>query len=130
MAPVAGHLANGVGLGDLGPAAEGLEMLAGASGAEATGGSIIGRVLHVDRFGTLVTNIRREQLQNVGEGRGICEVHVNGQSVGAIRATFSDVGAGEPVALIGGFGLLEIAINSGRAVERFGPVESVRVECR
>jgi S-adenosylmethionine hydrolase len=81
----------------------------------------------VDRFGTLVSNIRREQLAKLSCPEGTPEVWVNGTALGPVRATYGDVSVGEPLALIGGADLLEIAVNQGRAVDRFGPPERVRI---
>jgi hypothetical protein len=149
MAPVAAHLANGVKPKEFGRVTDRLETLPVAEKGEIIGDAVRGTVLYVDRFGTLVTNIRREQLaglrpdaaglpsvdlpasagrQTAGGTRHAWTVLVNGLSIGPIRSAFFEVPQGEPVALIGGSGHLEIAINQGRAVERFGPAHAVVVE--
>ncbi|MHC4695630.1 MAG: SAM hydrolase/SAM-dependent halogenase family protein, partial [Planctomycetota bacterium] len=111
MAPVAAHLASGVDMGEFGPVADSVELLPVEYMAQSAGDSIRGRVLHVDRFGTLITNIRAEQLRAFSESVERIGVLVNGTSIGPIRSTFCDVPPGTPLALIGGGGLLEIAIN-------------------
>jgi S-adenosylmethionine hydrolase len=130
MAPVAAHLANGVNPRRFGRVTDRLEMLPVAHRAAAIGGIIRGGVLHVDRFGTIVTNVLKEQVCGASGQAGDWEVLINGTSVGPVRATFSDVELGEPVAFIGSCGMLEIAVNRGSAIGRFGPAESVRVEVR
>jgi hypothetical protein len=128
MAPVAAHLARGVKPREFGRLTDRLEVLLETHGAERTRSGLRGRVLHVDRFGTLVTNIGKEQLAAPDGSRRTWQVLVNKQPIGAVRSTFCDVAAGEPVALIGSCGLLEIAVNRGSAVERFGPADTVRIE--
>ena len=127
MAPVVGHLANGVKPGDFGPVADRLEMLPVPHCGEVKSDGVHGKVLYVDRFGTLLTNIRREQLAAIADSSRIVDVEVDGTSVGPVRATFGDVPPGEPIAVVGSCGLLEIAVNQGSAAERFGAVEAVRV---
>ncbi len=130
MAPVAAHLANGVAPTDMGGSTDRLEILSIAHQATAGDAVLAGAVLHVDRFGTLITNISGDQIRHFARLHPGCEVWVNGAPVGPIRETFSDVGVGEPLALLGAAGLLEIAINRGRGVDRFGPPQTVCVEVR
>ncbi len=130
MAPVAAHLANGVSLGELGPATDRVVMLPIPERGEAAGEGLRGVVVYVDRFGTLVTNIRQEQLFSIGNEGRPPNVWVNGKEVGPVRSAFCEVDPGEPVALIGGGGLLEIALNRGSAAEHFGPPSEIHIEVR
>ena len=130
MAPVVAHLANGLSLGDLGPSTDHIVMLPVPEQGMVSGESLWGVVVYVDRFGTLVTNIRREQLSNLGGGGRPPEVRVNGVDIGPLRSAFHEVEPGAPVALIGGGGLLEIAVNRGSAADRFGPPSRVQIEVR
>lgn len=79
------------------------------------GADVCGEVIHVDRFGNAITNIRREQLATAAR------VHVEraGDAI-PIFTTYGDVQEGEVLALIGSSGLLEIAINRGNAAVKFG----------
>jgi len=130
MAPVAAHLASGVSPSEVGPVLDDPEMLSVADRAQRSDRGLTGKVLYVDRFGTMVTNVRAEQLEGSGEGGRGREVFVNGTSVGPIRSTFADVSQGDPVALMGSCGLLEIAVNQGRAVDRFGLPGAATIEVR
>lgn len=130
MAPVAAHLANGIRPREFGGVTNRIEMVPVSHCAEATQGTLRGRVLYVDRFGTLVTNVREEQLLGRHQSERTWQVTVNGTPIGPIRSTFAEVALGEPVALIGSCGLLEIALNQGNAAERFGPPDAVSVEVR
>lgn len=126
LAPVAAHISQGVPAEALGPSVDQVNLLPIALGAEIRSDGVYGAVLYTDRFGTLVTNIGREQLAAMGRPSEGLEVEVDGVSVGPVRTTFADVSAGVVVALIGGSGLLEVAVNQGSAVERFGAVQVVR----
>lgn len=127
FAPAAAHLACGVPLAAFGPPVSDpvrwplprLERLPGALGGE---------VLYVDRFGNGVTSIGRlhwenEELRLVpafGQGPAL-EVQTARALVQAagrrwlLRRTYGEVAAGEPLALIGSAGLLELAVAQGSA---------------
>jgi len=89
-----------------------------------------GCVLHVDRFGTLVTNLMADQLVEAEGRQSDAEVWVNGISVGPVRRSFAEVPVGAAVAIIGGGGFLEVAVNQGRAVDRFTPPDQVEIVVR
>ncbi len=108
--PVAGALAAGTALDALGP-----EVPSGALVRSAwpeprrQGDAWIGAVVHVDRFGNLVTSIPLD-----GPARGTAEVA--GRRVAAAR-TYADVDRGALVALRGSSGRLEIAAHGASAAE-------------
>ncbi len=126
LAPVAAHIVLGADVEALGPSANQLNLLPVAARAEIRSDGVYGTVLYTDRFGTLVTNIAREQLAAMGGALEGVEVEVDGVSAGPIRSAFADVSPGAVVALIGGSGLLELAVNQGSAAERFGTIQVVR----
>jgi S-adenosyl-L-methionine hydrolase (adenosine-forming) len=128
MAPVAAHLANGVEPRSFGRMTDHLEFLSIPYQAEPTVNGFRGEVIYVDCFGTLVTNVRAEQLRRDRAASAAWHVSVDETELGPLRATFADAPPGECLALIGSSGYLEIAVNRGRAVDRFGrtPVIEVR----
>ncbi len=128
LAPAAAHLANGAKLFDFGRAADRVELLSVPHKANSTPQGIRGRVLHVDRFGNLITNIRMEQLAAPRVHNRAWEVLVGGVSIGPIRASFHEVAVGEPVAYMGSSGHLEVALNQGRASDRFGKPQDIIIE--
>jgi hypothetical protein len=128
LAPTAAHLACGVDPAEFGPAAGQIELLPIRTEAESTAFGLIGQVLHVDRFGTIITNIQSRQLADLLRDGHSLQVLVNDVDLGQVRKTFSDVGIGDPLALVGGGGLLEIAVHRGRAIDRFGPESGVIVQ--
>jgi len=130
FAPVAAHLAKGLNPDQVGPRTDVLRLLDLPEPAPDEQGHLKGRVLHVDRFGNLVTNLSGDLIaRTFGRGKNIA-VTVNEMPVGPVRRTFADAEPQAPVAYIGSAGLLEIGINQGRAEEVFraGPHTTVRVE--
>ena len=76
-------------------------------------GRIAGQVLHMDRFGNLITNVRRDQLRD-GPVKGSVEGH---SFLGLVRS----YGDGDNLfALIGSSGYVEIAERGGSAAARTG----------
>lgn len=121
--PVAGHLATGVPLAEVGPVVADPVRLAPPpppAGAEGEWGAL---VLHVDRFGNLITNLRRRDvdaiLAAVGHDRNGVVVHLGGEVL-PMAVTYADVAEGEACALMGSSGRLEIAVNRGSAAEALG----------
>lgn len=72
-----------------------------------------GRVLHVDHFGNLITNLAADA---VGAARA---VRIGDHRV-PLRATYADHTPGELLALINSYDLLEIAVSHGNAALRLG----------
>jgi hypothetical protein len=128
FAPVAAHLCEGAKPKDLGRGTDRIEILPIPHRCDTFARRIRGAVLYVDRFGTMVTNIHRRELQAISAREDALEVQVNDQRIGVIRGCYQDVPVGEPLAVIGSTDYLEIAVNQGRAVDRFGPAGEVRVE--
>lgn len=113
FAPAAAWLARGVPLEDLGPVVNDPVLLAlPQPGRER--GSVVGAVVHVDRFGNLITNVPGAWLDDGAH------VSVEGRPVGTLRHTYADVVPGSPLALIGSDGLLEIAVRDGSAATVLG----------
>ena len=75
-----------------------------------------GVVIHVDRFGNAMTNVPAPLLRDAGE----LSVVVGETNVGRVRQTYADVAPGQPLALIGSSGLLEIAVRDGSAAASLG----------
>jgi len=71
----------------------------------------IGRIIHVDHFGNATTNVPRDALPKT------VRISVKNQPLGPLKRTYSDVPAGQPLALIGSAYLLEIAVRNGSAAK-------------
>jgi S-adenosylmethionine hydrolase len=88
--------------------------------AKAAGGALKGVVLRVDSFGNLVTNFMAEDLPQAMSTDGKIRMQVGGKRVEKLAQTFAQGAAGEPVAVVGSSGFLEIAVNKGHAARALG----------
>lgn len=130
LAPVAGRLAQGMHLENVGPIIAELEILNLDRPAALPNGGIEGQVLYVDRFGNLISNISEADLTAaVGEARNL-QIYVGPLRVGQLRTTYADVSPGEIVAMIGSTGMLEVAINRGNAAAQLRAVPGTIVMVR
>lgn len=80
----------------------------------AKGGDRVAAVIHVDAFGNATTNMPAEV---VPPDADVC---LRGKNIGPVRHTYGDVAPGQPLALIGSSGLLEIAVREGSAADTLG----------
>ena len=115
LAPVAGHLWQGMAFEKLGPAINELELLNIERPKALDQGGIEGHVLYVDHFGNVVSNISAEDLGGAGDTPEQLDVHVGPLRIGPVHTTYADVKPGEVVAVIGSTGMLEIAVNQRNA---------------
>lgn len=119
FAPVAAHLTRGVDPSDMGPIIDDPTELA-LPEPNQEGAAILGQVIRVDRFGNLITNIGRDLLEPFPEtGQPI--IRVGDLIIEGISKTYSEVGEGGMLALIGSSNRLEISVYLGRACDRVAP---------
>lgn len=132
FAPAGGHLAAGVPIGSFGPAIENLVQLELPTLERKSQTSLSGQIIHVDRFGNLITSVGRLHrrpgglsfspwLPSAEPGNLPAEAFAllpDGTEL-PLAGTFGDVPLGEPVAYLGSEAMLEIAINGGSAAEHF-----------
>jgi hypothetical protein len=114
MGPVAAHLANGVPLAALGKPASDLLALVLPAPVETREGGLAGVVIHVDRFGNLISNIPAGRLPPRAQ------VSLGKMTPQPLRRSYSEVAPGQPLALVGSHGYLEIAVREGSASEALG----------
>lgn len=120
FAPAAAALADGVSLDALGAPLQGDLVHLGRPLPVVDGATLIGEVVYIDRFGTLVTNL--------AEGAS-GPVELAGAAL-PLRRTFSDVASGELVAMKGSGGTIEIALRDGSAAEQLRVGVGCRVRAR
>ena len=127
FAPLAAYLAGKAASADMHPGADALSRFAvpresmarveiGEPIRDRT--SLLGKIVYVDRFGNLVSNVRAEAVEPEDEIFVGCGGSMH--AVGRLRRTYVDAGIGAVLPLIGSRGYLEIAVNLGSAKELFG----------
>jgi len=134
FSPAAAHLAAGVPITDLGPSLHAPVTLS-LPRLDVAGDEITGEVLHVDRFGNVVTSIGQlvwdardlwlepafgeaEAGERVRFEAAEAVVVVAGREIPGVRCTYADVEAGSVLALVGSSGYLELAVRQGSAARR------------
>ena len=113
FAPAAGHLSLGVEPESFGPRVEAIRALPPFRALPGAEGTLGGRVIHVDYYGNLVTDVRASDLPS-----GDIVVAVAGHEVRGPVPTFA---AGQGLlAYVGSVGYLEIALRDGNAAAALG----------
>jgi S-adenosylmethionine hydrolase len=79
-----------------------------------------GVVLRVDVFGNLLTNLTAENLPPATIASGKIALDIGGKRIEKLTQTFAQGGVGEPFAILGSSGFLEIAVNKGHAARVLG----------
>ena len=109
FAPVAAHLAVGVPISALGPAIapDTLVSLPWAP-PHPQGQDWLGHIQAIDHFGNLITNL------TAPSPGGTVEVLIGRETL-PLHLTYGTVARGQPVAIVGSHGWVEIAVNGGSA---------------
>jgi len=110
FAPVAARLSLSSPPIDFGERITSLTVLPLLRPHQAPGGSLVGHILHIDNFGNLITNIRREDLTQTKEN---ISIDVGNQLIGGLSRTYAE--GEELLALIGSSGYLEVSRKRGSA---------------
>lgn len=88
--------------------------------AKSAGQTVKGVVLRVDAFGNLMTNLMAENIPIGALGGGAIKIAVNGKQILKFADTFASGNPGEPIAVLGSAGYVEIAVNRGNAARTLG----------
>jgi S-adenosylmethionine hydrolase len=129
FAPVAAALAGGFPFDQIGPVVKDPVRIPDARPV-IQDGELHGHVVHVDRFGNVLTNVTLPDLEAafVRVPRSAIEVVAGGRVIRGLAGSYGDAPVGSLVAVIGSSGRLEIAQSRGDASQRLGL--SVRDEIR
>jgi S-adenosylmethionine hydrolase len=118
LAPVAAHLACGLDPAQLGPPLAVLDSLTILQ-PQKSGGGVVGEVLYVDSFGNLITNIRREDVECLGDLARV-SIECAGRTMTHLVPTYAAGMPDETIALFDSQGRLEIAVVGGSAARHLG----------
>jgi len=113
FAPVAAHLAAGESLAHLGELAA-LQRRRPRLDCRIDGKTLHGQVVYSDRFGNLISNISTPCLREFSQDQPVT-IYLAGHLIGGLSKSYADVPPHTPLALIGSFGFLEIAVNLSNA---------------
>lgn len=122
FAPVAAHLSRGVSIHDFGDQIEDYDRGAG-DWAIVANRRISGKIIYIDHFGNLITNISASQLH-----KPIRSIAIGSHRIDGVSKSYGDVAIGMPVAIIGSAGFLEIAVRNGNAQQHFAATRGDAVE--
>lgn len=118
--PVAAHILNGIAFDQIGPIIyDFVDLDFGKS--EIKDKAVTGKVIYIDSFGNIVTNIDRTSLNQVLNFDNKIMAFVGDKQVKLpFLSTYNLVKKGEILATIGSSDLLEIAQNQGNAAKKLG----------
>ena len=120
FAPAAAQLAQGTDVDALGTLATDPIIRRTPEPRRDGDGQLIGEVIAIDHFGNAITNL-------IGM-RG-ARLFVSGRDI-ALRRTYAELDAGEPGAVVGSTGLIEIVVRDGRAVDLLSLARGAKVSLR
>lgn len=118
FAPAAAYLTCGISPAELGPEISEY-LLPEFAEPRVTGRVLLGKVLHIDDFGNVISNITAQDLQRItlSEDRSLL-VELKGKRVELkLCVAYSEVPTQTPLAIIGSSGFLEFSIHQGNASE-------------
>jgi S-adenosyl-L-methionine hydrolase (adenosine-forming) len=118
FAPVAAHLAAGVKPASLGPLLRDYERGDFPVARRGDDGVWRGSVLHVDRFGNLVTSFRVGDLPELTQEK--FRLMVGNHAIDRYAAVYGGQAGGVPFAIAGSSGYLEISVNCASAAGETG----------
>jgi S-adenosylmethionine hydrolase len=114
FAPAAGHIAAGRAPAEAGPALARMRAFLPWRAVQLHEGALGGRVIHIDRFGNLVTTVHRDQLP----ATSAVQVHLAGQTISGLSGTYG--GGRGLIAYVGSAGYLEVGLPRGSAAAQLG----------
>jgi len=113
FAPTAATLAAGTPPEEAGPPVDTLETISLPIPVMEKN-KLVGSVVHIDRFGNAITNIRASQMESYTRP----VIHVSSNSFDVIHTTYGEVAKGKPLVLVGSTNRIEISVNKGHAADR------------
>ena len=110
FAPVAGWLSKGIPSGNFGDVVEDYVKLNVPVPKKSPNG-MEGHVIHIDRFGNVITNITYVDIQTIvpeGVDPGFLSINIAGREIKGLKKFYAEAAPGEAGALINSSGYLEI----------------------
>lgn len=124
FAPAAAHVAKGLDLRRLGPAVSDVVLLPECCAEPQRFGELRGYVVHIDRYGNLLTTIRATQLFHS------FELWINGTVIDHHVRTFADAPPNQPFCHVDSSGFIAIAMKEANVAEHLGVSRGAEVRVR
>ena len=123
FAPISAHIINGIALKDLGTRIEYKDIvhLEDLSCRLSKTGQLLGKIISIDHFGNLTTNIDSDSVLAIcqSEAKSRLQIRISAHEIIGLSDRYSEAEIQAPLALIGSRNYLEIAVNCGSAEKYF-----------
>ncbi|HMO50739.1 MAG TPA: SAM-dependent chlorinase/fluorinase [Kiritimatiellia bacterium] len=90
--------------------------------------SVVGQIMHVDRFGNAISGITRAHMEHYNSRRAKIVLPYGAEL--PLKQTYGDVDVGKPLALVNSSDHLEVAIRGGNASLTHGLIPGSQIEIR
>jgi S-adenosylmethionine hydrolase len=117
LAPIAAKVASGASIHDFGAPLNNFRKIMSRH-PKATRQQIIGHVLRVDRYGNLITNIKKDIFETLNPGK--FTIAFGRESLNQLHQSYDEVELGDCFAFFNSLDLLEIGINQGKGGDLLG----------
>ena len=118
IAPVAAHLARGIAPAKFGPLIEDYLKIHTFWPTRTSKRLFTGQVLKIDRFGNLISNFSETEFGDI-KTRPFA-LSIGTEKIQRLALNYAEVPFGEPVAIIGSSGFVEVCVNQGHAAKQLG----------
>ena len=123
FAPIGAHIVNGIHLEELGTKTDIAKLvhLQDLNCRISETGELVGKIIAIDRFGNLITNIDSKTLTEYckTDPDNRLQIRIRSDLIVGLSKTYTDADLSSPLALIGSRNHLEIAVNGGSAQRHF-----------
>ena len=128
FAPVAAHCSVGNAIDSAGAPCNDIKELVLTKPDWSVSGMVTVKIMHVDRFGNLILNLKNETM-NKAAADGEISCVIGEEKICGIHKTFGEVRSGKALLYWGSLDYLELAVNQGSAADRFQlkPGDSLRL---
>jgi S-adenosylmethionine hydrolase len=122
FAPIAAHLSTGIHLDSVGERITDFISRPLPRAKPRAGGGLSARVIRIDRFGNIITDLHPADL-----GKNF-NIRIGGREVKRLCRTFTEAEPNEFFAIEGSTGYIEIALNQGSAADRLKVMRGAEIE--
>jgi len=132
FAPAAAWLWCGVPMRELGPPVRTIMHLDPGARVIEKQNQIDGKIIYIDNFGNLISNISRLTFERFASRLRQCRlsIRIERRAPLSLYNAYAEAPRGAPLAIFGSFDLLEIAVRDGNAATRFDAPLGARVSIR